>query len=225
MGEWYNIGLQTGKKVTEAIDQFIKTEHKNDNRGANFDPDNRKTLADGSTIYEWNMKWNPCCYEDEKRFVSVFSEFHDAYVALLDEDEKSDYAYKLVAVGDEGGQDEMGNEIGYEIFYDLYSNRTVAFPESFDNEPDDDLKAISEVYSNGDREISSTYMAELLLDPCWTSWKMFEGLAEDYINGNADVRAGIDKAVSALTGWKLSSIAKELLERNRENDENKESVA
>ena len=51
MGQWYNIGLQTGRKVTEAVDAFIKAEHKNDAPGDNFDPEARKTLPNGTTIY------------------------------------------------------------------------------------------------------------------------------------------------------------------------------
>ena len=45
---------------------------------------------------------------------------------------------------------------------------------------------------------------------------MFEGLASDYLNGSADVRKGIDLACSALTGWNLSSIADQILERAAE---------
>ncbi len=113
MGQWYEVGLQAGRKVTEAVDAFIKAEHKSDKLGDNFDPKARKTLSDGTTIYKWYMKWQPSWYEDEKRFMAVLNKYSDDYIATLDEDEdEDDYAWKLIAVGDEGGQDEQGNTVG-----------------------------------------------------------------------------------------------------------------
>ena len=67
-----------------------------------------------------------------------------------------------------------------------------------------------------DCETTADVMAELLMDENWTTWKMFEGLAGDYLNGNSDVRKGIDLAVSALTGWNMTSIAKKILEKTDE---------
>lgn len=66
-----------------------------------------------------------------------------------------------------------------------------------------------------DRDITADIMTELLMDPNWTTWKMFEGLASDYLNANEEVRKGIDLACSALTGWNLSSIAEKILDRER----------
>lgn len=75
------------------------------------------------------------------------------------------------------------------------------------------MDAIAEVLETVDREITAEVMSELLMDDTWTTWKMFEGLASDYLNGSTDVQKGIDLACSALTGWNLSSIAEQILER------------
>lgn len=136
MGQWYDVGLQAGKIVANAIDAFIASEHKGDNPGENFDPCTRKEISDGSIVYRWQMKWDPYWFEDEGRFVEVLDKFSDAN--LPDEDEiealgleYDDYAYKLVAVGDEGGQDELCNEIGADIFDGLYNACEVTFPDEF----------------------------------------------------------------------------------------------
>lgn len=78
------------------------------------------------------------------------------------------------------------------------------------------MDAIAEVLETVDREITAEVMSELLMDDTWSTWKMFEGLASDYLNGSADVQKGIDLACSALTGWNLSSIAEQILERVNE---------
>lgn len=75
---------------------------------------------------------------------------------------------------------------------------------------------IEEVLDTVDREITADVMGDLLMDSDWTTYKMFEGLASDYLRGNADVQRGIDLACSALTGWNLSSIADQILERAAE---------
>ena len=75
------------------------------------------------------------------------------------------------------------------------------------------MGAIQEVLETVDREITAEVMGELLTDGNWSTWKMFEGLASDYLDGSPDVRKGIDLACSALTGWNLSSIAEQILER------------
>lgn len=134
MGEWYIIGLQTGKKVTEAVDDFIASEHHSDAHGDNFDPTNRKTLSDGSTIYRWYMKWNPYQYADEARMVGILQNFNKLNTEELTNSEDEDFAYKLVAVGEEGGMDDLANEQGYELFDCLYSNLDVTFPEDWDEE-------------------------------------------------------------------------------------------
>ena len=78
------------------------------------------------------------------------------------------------------------------------------------------MDIIKEVLETVDHEIAAEVMSELLMDDQWSTWKMFEGLAYDYLNGSVDVRKGIDLACSALTGWNLASIADQILERATE---------
>lgn len=78
------------------------------------------------------------------------------------------------------------------------------------------MDSIQEVLETVDREITAEVMSELLMDDSWSTWKMFEGLASDYLNGSTDVQKGINLACSALTGWDLSSIADQILERASE---------
>lgn len=137
MGQWYNIGLQAGREVAKDVDAFIKAEHKSDKLGDNFDPSARKELKDGSVIYSWYMKWDPSWYQDEKRFMAVLDKFSDEAVEeVVNEEDFIDdadvFAWKLVAVGDEGGQDERGNWLGFDTFDGLYNAAAVTFPESFD---------------------------------------------------------------------------------------------
>ena len=70
-------------------------------------------------------------------------------------------------------------------------------------------KALEEV----ETEDSADYMAELLMDADYTTWKMFESLASAWLNGNEDFRKGLDDAVMIMTGWSLETISKRLLER------------
>lgn len=74
------------------------------------------------------------------------------------------------------------------------------------NEEDTIKKAL-----NISRENTAEYMSGLLMDTEWSTYKMFENLASDYLNGNKDVRFGIDAACSSLTGWSLTSIAKKMI--------------
>ena len=111
MAEWYTIGLQAGKNVAKKVDE------------CDFTPDRRKVLAD-SVIYEWNLKWNPYLYKNEKEFIDILKSF-DASSDAAD-------AYKLVCVGDEGSEDFYANNIGYSIFEDIYQVHEIVYPESFD---------------------------------------------------------------------------------------------
>ena len=132
MGEWYTIGLQAGKKVAEKVDAFIAAEHKSDRLGENFDPEKKYQAADSSTVYIWSMKWQPSWYEVEKRFIDVLEEFYeDGPLAKVfgEKEFPEEYAWKLVAVGNEGGDDERGNEIGFEIFDELYYSRRLVEPD------------------------------------------------------------------------------------------------
>lgn len=137
MGQWYEVGLQAGREVAKNVDAFIKAEHKSERAGENFDPKARKEFSDGSVTYAWYMKWQPEWFSDEKRFLAVLNKFSDESVDEIvngDDfiDDEEVFAWKLVAVGDEGGHDERGNTLGFNIFDGLYSTNAVIFPESFD---------------------------------------------------------------------------------------------
>ena len=72
---------------------------------------------------------------------------------------------------------------------------------------------IKKAYETVTREDSAEYMAELLMDTDNGTWKMFEELSSDFLNGNEDFRKGLNDAVTILTGWSLDTIAKNLLDR------------
>lgn len=128
MGEWYDIGLWAGKKVAEKVDALIKEEHKSESR--NFDPEMTRPMPDGSKVYQWCCKWNPGRYPEEKKLVRILRGFDDAYKKeLKGEDEEVAHAYKLVAVGDQDGYDEMANSYGYDYFVELYRPSSVHYPE------------------------------------------------------------------------------------------------
>ena len=82
-----------------------------------------------------------------------------------------------------------------------------------------DIEKVKEAYSEVDRENSAEYMAELLMDDTTSTWKMFEELASEFINGNEDVRKGIDTATILLTGWSMETISENLLERQKDWNE------
>ena len=75
-------------------------------------------------------------------------------------------------------------------------------------------KALNEL----DMEFTADQMAEYLMDPEWTTYKMFEDLASDYLHGSEDYRKGIDNACAALTGWSLRSIAEQMLSKAKEHE-------
>ncbi len=124
MSEWYTIGLQTGKNVSKRIDKFIELQYCDECK--NFNPDAKKTLSDGTSIYQWYMKWNPYIFKDEKELITILQDF--------DGSDSEDDAYKLVCVGDEGSEDEYGNTIGYDIFIDIYQSHTLSYPEEYEQE-------------------------------------------------------------------------------------------
>ena len=75
-------------------------------------------------------------------------------------------------------------------------------------------KALDEL----DTEFTSDQMAEYLMDTNWTTYKMFEDLASDYLSGSEEYRKGIDCACAALTGWNFYSIAAQMLSKAKERE-------
>lgn len=123
MSELYTIGLQAGKNVVKAVEDFIELQYCDESR--NFNPKKRKDLEDGTSIYEWYMKWAPSWFREQGEFISLLKRFNGS----SDEDD----AYKLVCVGNEGGHDEFCNDIGYDIL-DLYYNLEIAYPEDWEED-------------------------------------------------------------------------------------------
>ena len=118
MGEWFQIGLQAGKKAAEKVDVY--------NKDMMCTLEGRKELKNGSVIYKWCMKWNPGLYKEEEGLIELLKG--------MDENDE-DYAYKMVCVGEEGSQDFYSNELGSDIFDELYEDHTVVFPEPFEDKP------------------------------------------------------------------------------------------
>ncbi|MBP3811346.1 MAG: hypothetical protein ILA15_11660 [Clostridiales bacterium] len=82
----------------------------------------------------------------------------------------------------------------------------------------DESRVIENCLAEANTDTSSEVMSELLMDPDTTTYKMFEGLAEDYLQGNDDVRKGIDSAVTSLTGWSMASVAWMIINRSSDRD-------
>ena len=78
------------------------------------------------------------------------------------------------------------------------------------------MNNIKRVLEKRNYDATADYMVEILTDENWTTYKMFETLAKEYLNGNEDVRKGIDMACEILTGWNVESMAKNILEREIE---------
>lgn len=81
----------------------------------------------------------------------------------------------------------------------------------------DIFQKISELEENEDFDLfhdsCANVMSDLLMDPSWTTYKMFEALLQDYQNGNEDVKKGIDLALTSVTGFSLESIAGKIIEQ------------
>ena len=174
MAQWYDIGLQAGKKVAEKINGFIKAENKSETQ--NFNPVKQKTLEDGTTVYKWYMKWAPYMTEEERRLLDVLDEFRyiDGTYFDIPENELIDYAFKLVAVGDEGGEDEYYNPLGEEYFDELYNACRVTYPEGFD----DNLKKWAVIVTYSDMPIE----ARPRVKEFRTEEEAKEYLKADYLN-------------------------------------------
>ena len=87
---------------------------------------------------------------------------------------------------------------------------------------DPTVEKVKEAFDIGDCDTSADVISELLMDDEWSTYKMFEGLASDYLNGNNDVRKGIDCATTALTGWSMKTIAEKVIEAHKEKENSNE---
>jgi hypothetical protein len=170
----------------------------------------RKDLEDGTVIYKESSS---------KLFKTVGSAIEYAHKAYRKQFNSYDF---------EEGVDEFDcprlefdefvermKQTGQVVINASDSHFTVELSVLEDEDPAEDARAverIKSVYEASDRDTSAEVMAGLLMDDNWSSYKMFEGMCSDYINGNADVRKGIDLSTSAMTGYNLLSIAEKVEE-------------
>ena len=75
------------------------------------------------------------------------------------------------------------------------------------------------MYSN--RDVSAQIMTEQLFDENISTYKMFENLAEKFVE-RPDLREGIDFAVSEITGLSMKELSEKILERSTEIPERDE---
>ena len=80
--------------------------------------------------------------------------------------------------------------------------------------PDEEI--LKESLEEVDPDDSAEYMAELLMDDTTTTWKMYERLVGNWLNGSTEYRNGLNDAVILITGWSLDTIAKKLMEKEEE---------
>ena len=59
-------------------------------------------------------------------------------------------------------------------------------------------------------------MAEVVADDGVSTYNAFESLADAYISGTDDMRAGIDKTLSLLTGYYMPELAEYIICREGE---------
>ncbi len=129
MGQWFDVGLQAGEKVSKEIDAFVDKIHDADNPEESFDPVKRKTLSDGSTIYLWTIQWYKfSCTEKGMEFLRLLKKFSDDNG--VDPDDEG-CAYKLVAVGEDGSFEERCNYAGSDLFEEL--RHGLCFPDEWHN--------------------------------------------------------------------------------------------
>lgn len=82
-----------------------------------------------------------------------------------------------------------------------------------------DAELVEEALDVVDTEDTADEMANLLMDPDWSTYKMFERIAQDYLAGNADVQKGIDQTMENVTGWSMKTIAQRLLDKRKGDSE------
>jgi len=75
----------------------------------------------------------------------------------------------------------------------------------------EDREKIKYVLENISREDTAEYMAEVLMDDENSTWKMYEEMAGDYLNGNEEFSKGFNMACILLTGWSMETMAEQII--------------
>lgn len=78
---------------------------------------------------------------------------------------------------------------------------------------------IQRVLKEINKDDTAEYMAQLLMDDSNSTYKMFEQMASEYLNGNDDFCEGFNRACAILTGWYMESIAEQILDEYKEKED------
>ena len=106
-----------------------------------------------------------------------------------------------------------------DVTYDMYLELKGKEEEkSLESQDTDTLTLVKEAYEHSDLDKAAEYMAQTLMGDENGSYKMFEELASDYINGNEDYRKGLDDACTILTGLSMRTLSQNVIENCREEE-------
>jgi hypothetical protein len=203
MSQSFTIGLQTAGNVTKEVDAFVASKEAQEN----FKLSKSKELRDGSKIYKWEATWQPWNFKVQKKLITILEKFNGS--------EDEDDAYKLVALGEDGGYDRRDNIAGNERFTDFGDSPEILFPQEFD-EYEDQAEAVNILQellkADYDRDISSDELQQLMYDDKVTTYKAFEDLSYGYLHGSVEFRKGIDKALCCLLSFNMKEVAQKIRE-------------
>ena len=194
MSQMYTIGLQVGKNVAIKVDALVASEEAQQN----FRVDTTKKLNDGTTVYKWYAEWATWNYPIQAKLVELLKEFKNS--------DDEDDAYKLTAVGDDGGYDNMSNDKGWDLFTELGNSSGVVFPDEFSDD-NDVVEKIRNAALKCVPQKAADVMGELTFDEHADTWHMFEDLCGRYASENADFRKGMDAVLAIILKHNLSEIA------------------
>lgn len=124
---------------------------------------------------------------------------------------------KLERVADMLFKTAYHKDVSYEMYRD--NPEVNAFNRYGNEQYMSDAELVEKALDVSDREETGSYMAEILMDSNVSTYKMFEELASMYLNGNEDVRKGIDMAVSALTERSMRKLSETVIDMSRDRDE------
>ena len=93
--------------------------------------------------------------------------------------------------------------------------------ENTDKSENNTVKQVVDALYKIDTDTSSEVMAQMLMDPDLSTYKMYEDLAGIYVDNscNSSFRAGMDRALGILLGHNLSEVTKQILDASKAKDE------
>ncbi len=203
MSQSFTIGLQAAGNVTREVDAFVATKEAQEN----FKLLKSKEMSDGSKVYKWEATWRPWNFKVQEKLIAILEKFNDS--------EDEDDAYKLVALGEDGGYDRRDNIAGNERFTDFGDSPEILFPQEFDEseEQAETVSIINELLkADYDRDISADELSQIMMGDKVSTYKAFEDLACNYLHGSAEMKKGIDKALCCLLSYNMKEIAEKVKE-------------